>query len=90
MYYMLAIADCITSITPNTGNSTISETPGSVNLGTITAIVVVVLLAVTLGAVVIIFAYLVTKHCRKTKINDDSEANTSSGTNFVKNKVALL
>ena len=42
---------------------------------------VVVLLAVTLGAVVMIFVYLVAKHCRKTKtITDNSEANTSGKT----------
>ena len=38
---------------------------------------VVVLLAVALGAVVMIFVYLLAKHCRKTKPNDDSEATTS-------------
>ena len=69
--------------TLNAGNSTITETPGSVNLGIVTAIVIVVLLAVALGAVVMIFVYLVTKHCRKTKANDDSEANTSSGKTFI-------
>lgn len=57
-----------------------TETHGSINLGIVTAIVVVVLLAVTLGAVVMIFVYLVTRHCKKAKtINDDSEINTSSG-----------
>ena len=70
------------------GNSTVTESPGSVNLGIVTAIVVVVLLAVALGAIVMISVYLLAKHCRKTKTEDDSEANASGKTiilaNFIK------
>ena len=54
-----------------------AETPGSLNLGVVIAIVVVVLLSVALGAVVMIFIYLITKYCRKSKLGDDPEADES-------------